>query len=1081
MDAEADRVAGIRIQLLGRFKVSIADRVVDEAQWRLRKAKSLVKLLALAPDHRLHREQVMDLLWRDLSPTGAANSFHQALFAARHALEPASSPPRRYLSLEAEYVILAPNDPLWIDVQAFERACGEARRSRDLQTYHATLDLYGGDLLPDDLYEDWARDRREGLRQEYIALLIELADLYENRHEYSAAKELLGQVLSQDALHETAHRRLMRLYALMGERQQAIHQYQTLSETLERELDTTPDAESQSLYNKILAAEFQTVGPPPSEPRHNLPVQLTSFIGRTREKREVTRLLATTRLMTLTGPGGCGKTRLALEIVRTQLDTYPDGVWFVEFASLDQPELVARAVAAVLDVQEVPTQSLTETLARFLKSKNLLLVLDNCEHLVDACARLADALLGACPDLRIVATSREPLRVIGELTWQVPSLILPDPRHPPPLDELIQYEAVRLFVERATAVFPPFTLSAENAQAVVQVCFRLDGIPLALELAAARVKFLKVEHIAARLDDRFSLLTTGSRTALNRQQTLRATIDWSYDLLPEDTRILFRRLSVFAGVFTLNEVEQVCLDEPLTPRAGLDLLARLVDRSLVSVDQQPAEERYRMLETIREYARQRLDEAGETVRMQARHRDWYIELVERANPNLWSAEQIQWLDRLETSHDNLRAALAWCVAHDPQSGLQLASALSHFWIVRGYLSEGQEWLEKLLATASQRTRLRAYALLCEASVCFRFGSVDTIDGLLFESLAIYKGLGDKEGSSRVTQFLGGIKAINGTFSEAKAWFEAGLKSAREADFRPGIATATHFLGIVAMFEGDYEQAGELFAESLKLFQELDDQANVSLFFLNAGTRPLGQGRRGRWQFGEDETFALIRPIEKATALAFAVANLGHLARAKGDTVLAQSLLEQSLMLFRAIQDKAGIAQILSQLGILARSVGDYERALALFEETLALRREIGEGRGIGRTLVALGNLAAVRGDYVHAHALLDEAMKQFQEMDDGVGVANTFGHLGNLAMAEGDVAQANTLYEKSLDIYRRLGTNHATAALSFSLAECARQAGNVDLARARLAQSLAFFRESGDREGLAAASEQLDRLKDAGN
>src|SRR5579884_1260938 len=490
---------------------------------------------------------------------------------------------------------------------------------------------------------------------------------------------------------------------------------------------------------------------------HNLPVQLTSFIGREKEMEEIKRLLSTAHLLTLTGSGGCGKTRLALQVAADRVEEYADGVWLVELAAIADLGLVPQTVAVALGVSEEPNRPLGETLANYLRPKSLLLVLDNCEHLLTACAQLADTLLRTCPKVRILASSREGLGLLGEALYHVPSLSLPDEKRLPTLEQLSQYEAVRLFVERAVLSRPDFAVTAQNAASVVQICSRLDGIPLAIELAAARARALAVEQLAQRLDDRFRLLTGGSRTALPRQQTLRATIDWSYDLLSQAERTLLRRLSVFLGGWTLEAAEAVCADAshappraaamgagehaaapleagsrenaggPVAAEAVLDLLSRLVDKSLVLVEESAeAEARYRLLETVRQYSRDRLMESEEARDLRCRHRDWFLTLAEGAERRLRGPDQVAWLNRLAQEHDNLRMALEWCRAEEDagaEAGLRLAGALWRFWRVRGYLSEGRERLEAALAqaSASERTAQRAKALYGLAALAWGQG------------------------------------------------------------------------------------------------------------------------------------------------------------------------------------------------------------------------------------------------------------------------------------------------------------------------------------------------------------------------
>lgn len=469
---------------------------------------------------------------------------------------------------------------------------------------------------------------------------------------------------------------------------------------------------------------------------NNLTIQLTSFIGREREITEVKRVLGGTRLVTLTGSGGAGKTRLALQVAADVVEAYPNGIWLAEFAPIADPTLVPKIVASALNVPEQPGHNMTETLTDSLRRKTLLLVLDNCEHLLTDCAELTTALLRACPQVRILTTSREALGVPGETLWRVPSLSLPDAGQVPTVEDMVQCEAVRLFVDRAVATAPEFAITPKNASAIARICQRLDGIPLAIELAAARVKVLAVDQIAARLDDRFRLLTGGSRIAVPRQQTLRATMDWSYGLLLEKERAVFRQLSVFAGGWALEAAEAVCVGKRIKKHAVLDLLAELVEKSLVEMETQDGEARYRFLETIRQYSWEKLVESKEAAAVRTRHRDWYLALAERAESELHGPQQGVWLERLESEHDNLRAALRWSKTEEggAEAWLRLAGALHWFWNIRGHASEGRDWLEGALSTKRDTSAsVRARALCGAGILAWRQGDINRASMLLQEA------------------------------------------------------------------------------------------------------------------------------------------------------------------------------------------------------------------------------------------------------------------------------------------------------------------------------------------------------------
>jgi predicted ATPase/DNA-binding SARP family transcriptional activator len=580
----------------------------------------LVKVLSLAPGHHLHREQAMDLLWPDLGKRAASNNFRQVLYDARRILDPASDSRKRYLSLQDEQLVFCPGGDLRVDVDAFEEAAAIARRSRDPAAYRAAIELYAGELLPEDRYEEWAEGKREALRRRYLELLVELAGFDEERGEYRAAIEALQKATANDPTFEEAHAGLMRLQALSGRPERALAQYERLRDTLPRGLGTEPSTETRRLRDEIATGrlrltpsaarpyeeELPTVG------EHNLLAPRTSFVGREHEMVEVKRTLSMTRLLTLTGAGGSGKTRLALEVARDLIGTYPDGVWLVELASLSEGGLIPQEVAGALGVPERPGEPLATTLVEALGNKELLLVMDNCEHLVESAAQVVDALLDSCPRLRVLATSRETLGIAGEIIWPVRPLSLPatdgssvvEPDGGSTVESLIRYEAVRLFVERARLRLPDFGLTQENSGAVARVCRKLDGIPLAIELATARMGALAVEQVAQRLETSLDVLKGASRTAEARQQTLRATLDWSYDLLSEVEQAMLQRLSVFAGSWTLEAAEAVCPGGDIEQEDVLDLLDGLVDKSLVVAGASTGGTvRYRMLEPIRQYAR----------------------------------------------------------------------------------------------------------------------------------------------------------------------------------------------------------------------------------------------------------------------------------------------------------------------------------------------------------------------------------------------------------------------------------------------------------------------------------------------
>lgn len=659
-----------------------------------------------------------------------------------------------------------------------------------------------------------------------------------------------------------------------------------------------------TLFGAMLARYLRPeIGDPITNP-NNLPIQLTSFIGREREIAEVKRLHGTTRLLTLTGAGGCGKTRLALHVAAELLGAFPNGIWFVDLAPLSDPKLVPQTVATVLDLQESSTASPSELLRNYLRPKSVLLLLDNCEHLIQACAELTDALLRACPDLKILATSREALNISGESAFRVPSLVLPDAKNLPPLETLSKYEALRLFIDRAQSALPSFTLTDLNAADVTEICERLDGIPLALELAAARVRSLSVEQIRARLDDVFRLLTGGSRTALLRAQTLRATMDWSYLLLTEDERTLFNRLSVFAGGWTVQAAEWICQGDGLETQNVIDLMTRLIDKSLVLAEEQDGPTRYRMLETIRQYAREKLGSSGETSRVHDRHLQFFTRFMEETDPRLRGPDQVILFDRVELEHDNFRAALAWALeGGDVETGLRLAGAWHWFCGTRGYLTEGRSWCGRLLergATASKPARAiawRGYGILT-----WMLGDNPGSEIGFEKSLALYRELGDRSNVAWLLTFLALPADSQGDRDKAKRLNEESLVLYREIGEKWGEAFVLQRFGGYAAVAGDYSLANEIYTASLALTREVGD----------------------------------LRAIARTTGLLATVAIL------QGDLDKSSDLLKETTISLFRIRDKMSIATFLDQgWGPLANLKGDAKRSTRLFGAADAIVETVG--------------------------------------------------------------------------------------------------------------------------------------------
>ena len=685
-----------------------------------------------------------------------------------------------------------------------------------------------------------------------------------------------------------------------------------------------------------------------SRVRNNLPSLLTSFVGRRDEMEEVGRLLSAARLVTLTGAGGCGKSRLSFQVARNLLESYPDGVWLVELAPLSDPGLVPQRAAAVLGVREEPGRALIDTLKESVGSRTLLLILDNCEHLTPACRQLTAELLAGCPTVSILASSREALGVPGEVVWHVPPLHVPDLGRPVRLTrrEIGQFESVRLFVERAAAAGPTFSLTEQNAETVAQICARLDGIPLAIELAAARVKVMPVGQILGRLEDRFRLLTSGSPGAVPHQQTLRATVDWSYELLSDKERELFDRVSVFAGGATLEAVESVCSGDGVAEEEVLDLLTHLVDKSLVLPEVGAGgAARYRLLETLRAYGSERLEQAGTRSAILDQHLAFYLRLAEEAEPELSGGDQSAWLERLEQEHDNLRQAGEWSIrSARPDAAIHLAGALWRFWRIHGHLGEGRRRLEAALSmetTGSGLAKVRAKALLGAGALARSQSEYERARALLQEGLAVGRQTEEQDTTAAILLELGTVAIDQGRHADARESYEECLAIRRAAGDKRGMAIALHNLGVVSQALGDYEAARSLYTQSLAINRELGNEGWEALGLNALACVAIDHDDHPAAQRYHEEALAIHRRLGDRWGVAYTLHELGRVAIGQRDYLKAHALLAESIPIFHALGDRVAAAECLEYSAALAAAEEEDERALVLAGAAAALRDALG--------------------------------------------------------------------------------------------------------------------------------------------
>lgn len=766
----------------------------------------------------------------------------------------------------------------------------------------------------------------------------------------------------------------------------------------------------ERLYQLIapgLQAHFPPLRTLDSRP-NNLPVQLTSFIGREDQIAEVRQKLVEHRLVTLTGSGGTGKTRLSLEVAAQLLESFEHGVWFIELAPLSDPEQIPNAIITEMRLSAQTGRPPLDVLKDYLRGRSSLLILDNCEHVIEACSALVDTLLAAAPRLKVLASSREALGVRGELNHPVPSLSMPDASQVPPIEELTRYESVGLFLDRARLVAPDFDADAGSAPYLAQICRRLDGIPLAIELAAARVRMLSVKQIAARLDDRFRLLTGGARTALPRQQTLRALIDWSYDILPDRERLLFRRLAVFAGGWSLEAAEAVCSEEGLDPYEVLDALAQLVNKSLVVVveDVPVGGSRYRMLETIRQYALEKLLQAGGGEAVRDRHLDYYLDVVKRAEPEFFGPRELYWMDWLRAEADNLHTAVEWSLQSRPVAGLELINSLGYFLLDHFHIPDEESWLSELLAHPANaaRTARRARGLITLAW-SIGMGREDLAPGpaLLDEALSIYRELDHRNGMAHAYHAHGIMRFSLGTPGEGIRYLESALELYRETNDRPWIAHTLQFLGFSL---GSYESERKMASlrEGLGLYRELGYVSGI---------------------------------IEVLKQLGAAEIRLGNFDA-------AHAWLDEGLSILEQNASSLGYSKIMSyDLGDLAFHEGRYELAREHYADALAWAERIVSPVSLDYARVRMGALLARMGDVEAADRHLREAVESFWKMGSTAGLVLSLDAVASLAVAA-------ERWEKAAMLYAYTSKLHEDADDPRPVVEQALVDRDLDLVRAAL-------------------------------
>jgi len=924
-----------------------------------RKAVALQAYLSVNGS-RQTRDSLSALLWPDYDQSRAFTNLRHILWEVQQAIG------EGWLVADRETIELNPNADISLDVQQFESLLAQSLKAADssvrVSLLTASVKLYRNHFLtgfslkdaPD--FNEWAFAKSEDLRHQLSRALTMLSEDHSALGQAEQAIPYARRLIALDPLNESSHRQLMQVYIQAGQHSAALKQYQICEQTLRKELGIDPQPETRELYKKIRKRDIKPVQIEKSKekraPSHNLPHQISSFIGREKEQKAIAKLIAGNRLVTLVGTGGIGKTSLALQVGHKLLQDYSDGVWFVALDSLSDPALVPQTVAAIFDIRERTDASILELLTNSLRPQSALLIFDNSEHLLDACAQLITALLQYCPSLKILATSREAFGIAGEATYWVPSLSTPEPRRDS-LEKLAKYEAVRMFAERAALVQSAFELTNANMQTVAKICRKVDGIPLAIELAAARVNILQVEEILHQLEESFQVLANQSRTSSPRHQTLQSSMDWSWGLLEETERVFLRQLSIFAGGWTLEAAQAVCTGNVL------DLTSALVNKSLIVVQQTGRGTRYRFHEIVREYAFRKLIESDNRNTLHTWHLGYFLGLAEQAELELRGPSLVDWMERLNDERNNFRVALRWANEIDVEAGLYLSSRLMRYW-ESANLPEGQRWLENFIHKAESKDfpLARAHALSTYGWLLTWLQQFEQAHAVAEEGLALFRAAGDQQGEVDVLICLENMY----------------------------------------QFKDEVESALEFGNQALVLAQSLGDHWRQANAFLYLGWCYNDLEERFRYW---EKAVHLYREVGDQISLANLLGLLGQFRVLNGDFALGEKCVDEALRLWQAnrranVWDNPRVTK-----SLIALMKGEYEQAETLLRDTIISAQERGNRMSYLWAQVRLGFVLLRSGNLTEAHQVLMETAQNFGKDGYTVGVIFALEGLAELFIAVG--------------------------------------------------------------------------------
>ena len=979
---------------------------------RSRKALWILALLTLRHGRPVEREWLAGTLWPDADQSQSFGNLRPAVSDLRRALGSQSdrlqSPDRHSLLLD-----LSSSE---VDLLAFDAAIAV----KSPASLEQAVSLYRGPLL-EGCSEEWVFQDRAVREQNCLQALQELAAAALTAGDYTSSVALYRRAISMDPWWDAVRRGCMLALEKSGDTNAALQVYREFVNELGNDPSAAPDDKTSELYNQLRAQARKKSGSHYAQPTSAaqatpiagyLPVPLTDLVGREDERIEIIVRLRRSRLVTLTGIGGVGKTRLATAVAGEVRREFADGVWFIGLEAIIESTLVIQHVASILGVRGDPGRTLLLTLAEYIGTKRLLLVLDNCEHVLTECAQLAANLLQHCNNLRVLATSRETLGITGEVAWRVPSLAVPDPAHLPQgrstlLRVLMSYDGVLLFLERARAVRESFALDAGNALHVAQICSQLDGIPLAIELAAAQMKVLTAEQLALRLGQHLDLLTGGSRTAQVRQQTMKATLDWSYSMLDETEKLLLRRLSVFVGGWGLEAAEAICAGQQLAEGQILGMLTSLVSKSLVVYDDRNAAVggRYRLFEVMRQYASGLLNSGDDAITVKARHFDWYMKLAKKLEVHF--EPNLPWLD---AEYGNLRSAVAWSETSsvDAETGLHFVSSLWGYWFMRGLFLEGRDCLGRALERCRQDgpTQLRAKALLRMGTLCRCLGDNTAARSTLEESVSINVMFGNKLATAHSLNNLANLNSAVGDYDSAYSQLETSLSIFREIGNIEGRAWSLCCMGNELVSQGEYARARHILEESLSIRRELGHLQSIGASLTGLGTAIQGLGDYISAQVLLEESLLIQEELGDRQAMAGSIECLGTVACHLGEHDRAQARFEESLRIFTELGYRHGIATSLLGLGGVANSRHEHGNAECRYRESLRISTELGERPGIAAALNGLGKAASSQGDYSLAIALCVKGLALCHSIGRKVGVADGLKELAVTLLAQSDAQKA---------------------------------------------------------------------------